>query len=226
MRISTILLLASAAAASAATITVPFTGATYTIPDGNSSGIARTVTVNAPDERVVSAEVDVNISLANDDTPFLGDLYLYLSNGSHLSVLLNRPGRRAGAPAGYDDDDNINVTFSTAGTGDIHNYRVVLNGDHNTALTSGLTGIWQPDGRAVDPAAVLDTDARTAGLDIFAGDMASGDWHLYAADLSTGNVHRVNSWTLRLTTETIPEPGTSALAFGALAMLARRRRRN
>ena len=116
----------------------------------------------------------------------------------------------------------MNVTFSTPATDNIHNYRVTLNGNAATALTGPLTGNWLADGRATDPGAVLDTDAVTAGLDVFADAAATGDWALYIADLSGGGEHQLVSWTLTL--ETVPEPSALLLSFAALPLLARRRR--
>jgi hypothetical protein len=218
-----IALLLSAGYATAAVITVS-DSATTAIPDGHSSGVVRSLTVLAPGETVLGAEVDVNISAIQGDSAFLGDLYLYLSNGTHLSVLANRAGRRAGAPAGYSDNQSMTVTFSTAGAADFHDYRVTASGAHSTPLSGPLTGIWQPDGRTDDPAVVLDTSPRPAGLGVFAGDAASGTWTLFAADLSSGAVHQINGWTLRLTTPDIPEPGSVALLLSSLIVAGRRRR--
>ena len=215
------LLLASLGGASAAVITVtdPTVGI---IPDGSSSGVVRSLTVSAPGEVVFSAEVDIDISAVSVNPSFLGDLYLYLSNGTHLSVLANRSGRRAGTPAGYADNQAMRVTFSTLGAADLHNYRLTVTGSHATPLTGPLTGIWQPDARAVDPAVALDTSPRTAGLDLFTGDDATGAWTLFVADISTGGLHQLNTWTLRL--NTVPEPGSTVLLFAAAALTMRRRR--
>ena len=191
------------------------------IPDGSSSGVARSLTVSAPGETIVGAEVDIDISAATGGVAFLGDLYLYLSNGTDLAVLVNRAGRRSGGSAGYSDNQSMQVTFSSLGAADIHNYRLALNGSHVTPLAGPLTGLWQADGRLTDPALVLDSSPRTAGLDVFTGDAATGTWTLFAADLSLGSTHRINSWTLRL--DTIPEPGCAALVASTL-LLPRRRR--
>lgn len=196
---------------------------TSVIPDGSSSGLTRQLTVNAPGESITSLQVNLSLAAVSGDAAFLGDLFIYLSHGSDLAVLMNRPGRLATSSAGYGDNQSLNVTFADSAVGDIHNYRLVLNGSHATPLTGPLTGNWQPDGRATDPATVLNTDARTATFSNFTGDAASGVWSLFAADLSTGATHQITSWTL--TINTVPEPSTAALLLplGLAAVLRRKR---
>jgi subtilisin-like proprotein convertase family protein len=215
------LLLGSAHAAHAATI-VQTDNANTDIPDGSTSGLARLITITGSSESVASVEISLQIEATPGEDAFLGDLYVYLSNGTDTSVLLNRPGRTSTALAGYGDNQSLNVTFSSTGSGDIHNYRIVLNGNPSTPLGGPLTGTWLPDGRTTDPALVLDTDLPTALLDVFAGADASDDWVLYVADLSGGGEHRLVSWTLTL--ETVPEPSALLLTLGMLPLLARRRR--
>lgn len=192
------------------------------IPDGSSSGLARSLTINAGGQAVTGVEVRLNISATSGGSAFLGDLYVYLTNGTSLAVLANRPGRRAGAAGGYGDDQSFNVLFSVLGTADFHDYRLNTTGSNLLALTGPLTGTWQPDGRPADPGSVLDTSPRNAGLGVFNGSIADGTWSLFAADLSSGATHQLNSWTLNITT--IPEPATVTLA-GAAALLGLRRRR-
>lgn len=215
------LALATALPAGAATI-IQTDNANTNIPDGSSSGLARLINVAGGAESVVSVEVSLQIEAAPGEDAFLGDLYVYLTNGTDVAVLLNRAGRTSTAPAGYGDNQSMDVTFSTTATDNIHNYRLVLNGNAATALAGPLTGNWLADGRATDPAAVLDTDAVTAGLDVFAGAAATGDWGLYIADLSGGGEHRLVSWSLTL--ETVPEPSALLLSFAAVPLLVRRRR--
>jgi subtilisin-like proprotein convertase family protein len=217
------LILAFFCASTAPAATIVVTDSTVsTIPDGSASGLARSLSVSAGGEAVASVEVDVNLS-ASGGTAFLGDIYLYLTDGTHLSVLANRAGRRTGFPAGYSDNQPVTITFSGTGANDFHNYRVPVTGSHATPLTGPLTGIWQPDGRLTDPASVLDTDARSAMLSVFNGAPADGTWSLFAADLSTGAAHQLNSWTLRI--ETIPEPAAATITgLAAFALLLRRRR--
>jgi subtilisin-like proprotein convertase family protein len=223
MKISNIIVLGALMAAplQAATFIVSDTVA-GTIPDGSSSGIARLLNVSAPGETITDVEVDLSLAAFGGDSAFLGDLYIYLSHGSELSVLLNRPGRTTTATAGYGDDQPVNVTLATSGASDIHNYRLALGGSATTPLTGPLTGTWQADGRAVDPSTVLDTSPRTAGLDVFIGDAASGAWNLFAADLSTGAQHQITGWTLRITT--VPEPSSAMLLLAVTPLLMRRRR--
>jgi subtilisin-like proprotein convertase family protein len=220
MRNPLILALVCASSAPAAVLNLTDSVVT-TIPDGSGSGVARSLTVSGSGESIVSVEVDISASAVSAGTAFLGDLYVYLTNGTDLAVLVNRAGRRAGVPSGYSDNQPMTITFTDGAANDFHNYRVAVSGSHSTALTGPLTGLWQPDGRLVDPGIVLDTSTRTAGLNVFAGDPADGTWSLFAADLSTGGVHQINSWTLRITT--IPEPATVTLGIAALAALMRRR---
>lgn len=197
-----------------------------TIPDGSSSGVARVLAASTGGEIISNVEVQVNISATTGGSAFLGDLYLYLTNGTTSAILANRPGRSATAPAGYGDDQPMNVTFSDAGTSDFHTYRLPLTGSAVTPLTGPLTGIWQPDGRAVDPALVVTGDPRTANLAAFNGAVADGNWSLFVADMSTGATHQLNSWTVTLTTAPIPEPGALGLGLLGLAGVLGRRRRN
>ena len=220
MRNSLFLALLCASSAPAATI-IQTDGTLTGIPDGSAAGVARSLTVSGSGESVSSVTVDLNISAAGGSA-FLGDLYFYLTNGSEVAVLMNRAGRRTGALAGYSDNQSMSITLSDAAANDLHNYRVPLTGSHNVPLAGPLVGLWQPDARLSDPATVLDSDARTNSLGIFAGDPADGTWSLFAADLSSGAAHQINSWTLTL--QTIPEPGTAALSLAALAALLRRRR--
>ena len=196
--------------------------ATTVIPDGESSGVARSLTAITGGQTITGVEVAINISATAGGIPFIGDLYLYLTNGSEIAILANRPGRSAAASAGYSDDQSIDILFSEVGVADFHNYRLTATGSHAIPLSGTLTGVWEADGRLTDPASVLDTDARTAGLDVFNGDLADGTWSIFAADLSSGGTHQINSWSISLTV--VPEPGTATLVMLSTAALIRRRR--
>lgn len=193
-----------------------------TIPDGSSSGLARTLAVDMGLETITNLEVNFQIRATPGGDAFLGDLHVYLTNGTDLAVLVNRPGRTASAPAGYDDNQSLNVTFTNTAVGDFHNYRLTTTGSASNPLLAALSGPWLADGRSSDPASVLDTDSPLARLDVFNGGAASHDWSLFVADLSGGATHQLVSWSIQLTT--IPEPSTLFLSICTLPFLLRRRR--
>lgn len=193
------------------------------IPDADGAGLADVRTVTTPATSIQSLQVRVNIAGVGSGA-YNGDLYLTLQHGSGFSVLLNRPGITALDPFGS-PDNGFNVTFSLTGAaGDIHNYRAVLGTPEETVLDP-VTGTWEPDGRAVDPLAVLDSTPRTAGLESFNGVNPNGDWTLFVADLAAGGLARLDSWELILTPTPVPEPEAGALVGGlVLASLAGWRR--
>ena len=92
------------------------------------------------------------------------------------------------------------MTFDDLASHEIHLYRAATN------LPTGmaLTGSWQPDGRRVDPATVLDSTARTAFLGALTNSPARGEWTLYLADLAAGGTNLLVSWELLLTGRSIP----------------------
>lgn len=193
------------------------------IPDGDPVGLA-TVQNFAT---AISVITNVNLSFHLTGTPdaapraFNGDLYAYVTHGSGISVLLNRVGRTAASPFGY-DDNGFNMVFDDAtANGDVHLYRTVAAPVPGTPLT----GLWRPDGRTTDPNAVLETDPRSAFLGSLNGAGAAGDWTLFVADLSTGEQQRLSDWSLTLT-GTVPEPGVGALVLAGVLVLARARRRS
>lgn len=201
------------------------------IPDQSNTGIAYTLTV--PESLILtSVSLSLNLSVPAGSFGWFGDLYAYVQHDSGFSVLLNRPGRDTGNIAGYDDGQAINVTFADgAANGDLHTYRTALNGDENTGLTSALTGLWQPDGRAVDPAVTVASDLRTATLAQFNGLNSAGVWTLFLADLSSEAVYQIDDWSLQLEGyeephSDVPEGSTCAagLALAAAGLLTWLRR--
>ena len=183
------------------------------IPDNTGFGITNSISVNSMNGNIDDISVTVNIGAADDGYVFNGDIYLYLQHGDNISILLNRIGKTASNPYGY-DDNGFNVTLSLTGD-DIHSY--------GSADGGTLTGIWGADGRYIDPDLVLDTNERTALLDVFLNTDANENWTLFAADLATGGTAQLNSWSLTL--ETIPEPATLSLIglISAGAFFLRRR---
>ena len=171
------------------------------IPDHNATGVSdiRTITLD-PSRTIMSVTVSFQAS-----GNFNGDLYLTLQHAGSSAVLLNRPGRDTGEPWGY-DDSGLDITFQDgAAYGDIHTYRLVLTPEEGAALT----GTWQPDGRTVDPASSLSSSPRTSFLRNFNALDASGEWTLFAADLSSGGLSQITGWGLSVTV--VPEPAESIL---------------
>jgi autotransporter-associated beta strand protein len=157
------------------------------------------------------ANLQVMLSVSGrGDGGWNGDLYAAVGHDTGYSVLLNRPGKRAGKAFGY-GDSGLNVTFDdSAANGDIHSYRQTLNGSHATALGGSLTGSWAPDGRLVNPSLVGLADSRTALLSGFNGLSADGEWRLHVADMSSGGTHHLESWGVKIETTSAPS-GTIAL---------------
>jgi len=191
------------------------------IPDGSSSGMISSVTTTGLVGNIVSVEVALHVAAASASEAFLGDLYVYLTNGTDIAILLNRPGRTTVSPWGYDDNQTLNVSFTNTATLDIHNYRHEA-GVLQAPLSAPLTGVWLADGRNIDPASVLDTDTPDSRLNVFNGTSANKTWTLFAADLSTGAQHQLESWSLTITV--VPEPSSLLLSFCGLGLLLRRRR--
>lgn len=180
------------------------------VPDGDLNGWQDARSLGSLPAGLHIDSVTIALSLSGG---YNGDLYCYVLHDGALAVLLNRPGRTAIDPFGY-GDPGMNVTFSEVAPADIHLY-----GGNNGAP---LTGLWKPDGRSVNPVAVIDTDPSTATLSQFNGVNPQGDWSLFVADVSSGEQTTVASWSLHLETspEGAPDAGSTAglLALGAAAL--------
>jgi subtilisin-like proprotein convertase family protein len=200
------------------------------IPDGILSGLSDTRTIPQSLGPILNVTVTLNISGtgfgANN-----GDYYAYLTHGSAVAVLLNRPGLRNGSRIGYDDNGFSSVTFSdSASNGDVHNYRMQLFGDQITPIgvpAAPLTGTWQPDGRYILPrssGATFDSASRDKMLDSFQDMNMQGDWTLFISDASGGGTGRLESWGMTVTA--VPEPRETALVIGGglLALVLIRRK--
>ncbi len=154
------------------------------VRDNDVNGLADTRIVSSP----IGSISDLNVKLKITGG-WNGDLYGYLVHDSGFAVLLNRVGRSAGAPLGY-DDAGLNVTLDDqAANGDVHVYQLAPH-------TSPLTGVWAPDGRTNDPATVLDTHLRPAQLGAFTGLNPNGRWTLFLADIEPSDTSRLVSWGL------------------------------
>ena len=176
------------------------------VPDNDLSGLVITETPAGWSGTVSDVEVALNLTGG-----WNGDIYAYLFHDDVMSVLLNQVGTPVNSGLGY-GDSGFNVTLNDDADYSIHNYQ-----DYAPTITDGvLQGTWQPDG---------------AGLGVFNGMDASGDWTLYLADENPGGVMTLNSFGLTLDTASVPEPSqivsmlvlSAAGGIGALWRLRRRK---
>jgi len=182
------------------------------IPGGDPAGLASFQTVTSAITNL--SWLRVSLCVVGD---FNGDLYGYVRHvqGSvtNFCVLLNRPGRSASNPWGY-DDCGFNVLFDDASPqGDVHIYEAVTNPPSG----SPVTGPWQPDGRDVDPSVVLDTTPRASNLSSFSNSDPNGEWTLFLADMSYGSTNMLVSWALLLSGTALPPVSWSTpanIAYG------------
>jgi MYXO-CTERM domain-containing protein len=181
------------------------------VPQGSTSGLASTETINFSSVPNFNSIVDLTVTL-DISGGFNGGYYAYLVNNTGgFAILLNEPGTTAGNSLGY-ADSGFNITLSdTAANGDIHLYQTVSNPGGGV-----LTGTWAPDGRNVNPATVVDTDPRTALLSSFIGTNPSGQWTLFLANLDYGEQGELVSWGMTVTA--VPEPPSGVLAMLGLGV--------
>jgi subtilisin-like proprotein convertase family protein len=171
------------------------------IPDGSLTGWANTQTLSGAPTSISDVSVTLNLSGG-----WNGDLYAYLVHSSGFSVLLNRVGRETGNAPGY----------GTAGMSVTLNDLAALNIHSVLAPTAG--GTYQPDGRNINPlssVATFDSTLPSTPLSSFNGLNANGNWTLFVADVSGGDVSTVTSWGLDIAS--VPEP--ASLVEGSVAVL-------
>jgi len=175
-----------------------FPGVNISIPDGDANGVQDIRTVVSDITEITS--VKLRLKVAGN---FNGDLYGYLRHTSgsttHISVLLNRPGRTTSNTNGY-SDCGLDVTFTDSATNDIHTYRSVIT----PPTGSPSAGEWQPDARFVDPGIVTSNSPRSTFLSGFAGLSAGGKWTLFLADVDGGGTNFLTSWGLEISGKTTP----------------------
>jgi hypothetical protein len=172
--------------------------ASITIPDGNPTGVADTLTESGLNFSISSVTLTLNVSGGNN-----GDLYAYLSYDGHIVTLLNQPGVTGINPLGY-TDSGFNVTLSDGSYGNINNYG---SGSYSVNGSGQVTGTYNATGGS--------TSFGTA----FNNLNPNGTWTLFIADLSGGGgTSTLNTWSLDITA--VPEPVTWALIiFGAGGLL-------
>jgi subtilisin-like proprotein convertase family protein len=172
------------------------------IPGGSLTGWSDTRNLVGAPAGIKDVSVTLNLSGG-----WNGDLYAYLVHSCGFAVLLNRVGVGAGNSSGY-GTSGMSVTLNDA---------AVLGNIHNVS-TPAPEGIYRPDGRNISPlssGAVFDGATPTALLSSFQGLNANGNWKLFIADVSGGDVSTVTSWGLDIAA--VPEPGS--LIEGAVAVL-------
>jgi subtilisin-like proprotein convertase family protein len=180
------------------------------VPDGNLVGWSDTRTVSGISGSISNVSVTLDLSGG-----WNGDLYAYLVHDTGFAVLLNRVGRDTGNADGY-GTAGMNVTLSDA---------AALGNIHSVSVPSP-SGIYQPDGRNIDPR-TAPADFNTpinppALLGSFNGGNPSGNWTLFIADVQSGDVTAVQSWGLNI--ELVPEPSCLALFLGGMIGLYRPKR--
>lgn len=177
------------------------------VPDANFSGWSDTRNLSAP-EYTGFAVLDVQVTL-NVSGGWNGDLYGYLVHDSGFVVLLDRVGSSTYSPYGYGEAGFTNVRLidgNPSYTTSIENY-----GGSSSAAAALSGGNYNSQGGTLNTS--------------FDGLNVSGNWTLFLADLSSGDISQVTGWTL--TIEAVPEPTTYALmlvgaAFGGWRLSQRR----
>jgi hypothetical protein len=216
MKTAFALLIACSLQLEAQLVSDTFQNVNLAVPDTGQVVCDSESTVGSPNGTISGISVWIDLK-GTGAGAWDGDYYLTLVHGNGFAVLLNRVGRAPGSLEGYSDSGFAHVTFQDdAANGDVHVYRVTLEGNQATPILGTLSGTWAPDGRNVSPDSVLSSTARTALLSSFLGSDASGPWTLSISDCSTGGTATLSSWGLQITV--VPEPAAGPLAI-ALVLL-------
>lgn len=183
------------AAGSAVTLSRTWTG-TLPVPDNSATGASNTLTISATGLTKIES---VTVALQFEGG-WNGDLYAYVAHNGQLAMLLNRPGRTASDDAGSGSTSLI-ALFDDTAAGDVH---MSLPGSGNAS------GVFQPDGRMIDPLLALDTTPRTKLLAGFNNMDPDGDWTVFIADQGPGDTATLTGWSLSVTA--VPEPSVAMLS--------------
>jgi subtilisin-like proprotein convertase family protein len=180
-----------------------YSGSSYSIPDGNFSGVASTITVSGENASLTDIKVNLDVSGG-----LIGNLYGYLSYNGTALVLLNRVGV-----------GTINDGTSYGSLGTSLAITLLSSGADVHWTTGNLTGEYLADGRDLDPVSATASfnASGTQNLNTsFGGINPNGVWTLFFADASGGGgTSMVNGWSLDITA--VPERTTWALViFGGL----------
>lgn len=189
------------------------------VPDNDTSGLARQLSVSGLTGTITNVTVGLNISGG-----YNGDLYAYLVDpAGDFAVLLNRVGVGPGNNTGY-SDSGFQIMLNDLGSfSNVHYYQ-----NDSPIITGGvLTGTWASDGENVNPqGGSVGSAPVTANLTGMFGSDPNGTWTLFISDLSPAGVSVLNNWTLDINTTAVPEPQALALGVvGAMALWAWRWKR-
>lgn len=208
-------LLLPATATATTVITETFTSTTSApIPDDDLSGLLQSIT---PATTIGTLD-KITVTLTTTGG-WNGDLYAYLWHDGILSVLVNRIGRTALDDAGS-PGSGLNLTLDDDATADLHLASATFG--------NPISGYFEPDGRDIHPTLAFDTSPRTDTLADFFAHAAGGEYRLFIADVSDGEVATLTHWSISLTGEVsvVPEPTLAGGGVFLLVTLLLNRRRS
>jgi len=185
--------------------TVSYSGGGLQITDGSKAGVASSQSFSTGFDSIDHVSVSLDITGTTQGPGWNGDLYGYLLHDGLMVLLLDQPGLSSANPFGY-GDSGMHVVLDDHAPANIQNYQ---RGLPSANFAGGLTGTWAPDGAQ-----------NGAGLSRFDGLDPNGTWTLFLADLSTGNINQLSSWSLNIDATIAPIPDCAATAFLLLAGLA------
>jgi subtilisin-like proprotein convertase family protein len=159
------------------------------VPDNNLSGWASTLNVSSSD-LVGAGGVQVALNISGG---WNGDLYGYLQHDSGMVVLLNQVGSNSDHPGGF-NNNGFSVTLID-GSGNLSVLPIYTVGSYAPTTPAPLTGTYSSQGGTLNTT--------------FNGSSVGGQWTLFLADKSAGDISQVTGWSLNI--DAVPEPTTWAL---------------